>query len=264
MTIPNTSLNSIVERIDVVCTVSYVIFASGGNDSVALVDFANVKKLKNVAVVYSNTGWASPAWPQRIKRFQEYVEGCGFSFHEIHSEGFESLVRRKKGFPANKPKFCTYELKILPALHWLESVDPAKEATCMVGVRREESVARREWPEFIESSKNHGGRSLWSPLVNLTQETRDSILAGIGWGALPHRSKECSPCVNANRSDFRALDESDIAKVERIESEINRNMFRTQRFHGAHGIREVMRWAWSNRGKYEPLSSGCDAGMCHD
>ena len=153
-------------------------------------------------------------------------------------------MRRKKGFPANKPKFCTYELKIAPAQKWLDSVDPEKEAVCMVGVRREESAARREWPEYIEQSENHGGRPLWSPLVNLTQETRDAILASIGWGALPHRSKECSPCVNANRADFRALEEADIAKVERMEAEMNRTMFRVQRFHGASGIREVMRWTY--------------------
>lgn len=242
----------------------YVIFASGGNDSVALVDYAHVKRLKNVTVCYSNTGWASPDWPQRIERFQSYVESCGFLFHEISSEGFEALVRRKKGFPANKPKFCTYELKIFPALQWLDVVDPAKEATCMVGVRREESAARRQWPEFVESSENHGGRSLWSPLVNLTQETRDAILASIGWGALPHRSKECSPCVNANRADFRALKEADIAKVERLESEINRTMYRVKRFKGASGIREVLRWAWSDRGKYEPFALGCDSGRCGD
>lgn len=244
--------------------IDYVIFASGGNDSIALVDYANVKGLKNVAVCYSNTGWASPSWAKRMERFAAWVEELGFSFHELQSEGFENLVRRKSGFPANKPKFCTYELKIAPALRWLEAVDPEKNATCMVGVRREESAARREWPEFIEESENHGLRPLWSPLVNLKQETRDAILNSIGWSSLPHRSKECSPCVNANRADFRALEEADIAKVERMEAEMNRTMFRVKRFKGASGIREVMRWAWSDRGKYEAPSSGCDSGMCGD
>lgn len=242
----------------------YVIFASGGNDSVALVDFANVRNLKNVAVAYSDTGWASPDWGKRIERFAAWVEDLGFSFHEIPSEGFKNLVRRKKGFPANKPKFCTYELKILPALRWLEAVDQERNATCMVGVRREESPARRNWPEFIEESENHGGRSLWSPLVNLTQETRDTILASIGWGSLPHRSKECSPCVNANRADFRALEEADILKVENMEAEMGRLMFREKRFGGAKGIRQVVRWGWSEHGKYKApeKESGCDSGMC--
>lgn len=243
--------------------IDYVIFASGGNDSVALVDYAHVKGLKNVAVAYSNTQWSSPSWPDRMDVFKAYVERCGFSFHEVQSEGFMNLVRRKKGFPANRPKFCTYELKILPAQKWLDSIDPNKNAICMVGIRREESPARRSWPEYIEVSENHGDRTLWSPLVNLTAETRDAILYSIGWEALPYRSKECSPCVNANRADFRVLEEYDINKVEKAEAEIKKLMFRKKRFKGAIGIRQVMQWAWSERGKYEAFEgSGCDSGMC--
>lgn len=64
----------------------YVIFASGGNDSIALVDFAHVKKLKEVVVCYSNTGWASPSWPERISKFREYVTALGFDFVETKGE----------------------------------------------------------------------------------------------------------------------------------------------------------------------------------
>ncbi len=41
-------------------------------------------------------------------------------------------------------------------------------------------------------------------------------------------------------------------------------MFRPHRFKGAKGIRQVLKWAWSERGKYEPETeaSGCDSGMC--
>lgn len=52
---------------------NYVIFASGGNDSIALVQWALKKQLRNVAVAYSNTGWASPEWPARIERFKTWV-----------------------------------------------------------------------------------------------------------------------------------------------------------------------------------------------
>jgi 3'-phosphoadenosine 5'-phosphosulfate sulfotransferase (PAPS reductase)/FAD synthetase len=241
----------------------YVLFASGGNDSVALVQFSVEAGFKNVAVVYSNTGWASVLWPARVAKFRDYVEAHGFSFHEIPSEGMENLIRRKKGWPANKPKFCTYELKIKPAQAWLEQFDPNKEAICMVGIRREESTSRRSWPKLIEVSDNHGGRPLFSPLVDHTEQMRNELLKHAGWEPLPYRSKECSPCVNANRADFRALDERDILKVEANEILTGRNMYRPRRFMGARGIREVIKWAWSERGKYEPPDdSGCDSGMC--
>lgn len=245
----------------------FIIFASGGNDSVALVQFMAEREAENVAVAYSNTGWASPEWPERIKRFRHWVESqnrTSWSFTEIASEGMEALIRRKKAWPANRPKFCTYELKIAPAKAWLGEVDPEGNATVLVGVRREESTARRSWPEYVESSENHGGRLLWSPLVDVKEAERNELIIRAGWEVLPHRSKECSPCVNANRTDFRHLSEADIAKVERNERETGRNMFRPHRFKGASGIREVMKWAWSDRGKYQPACSGCDSGMCGD
>ena len=198
-------------------------------------------------------------------RFESFVESCGFQYREIPSEGMEALVIRKKGFPANRPKFCTYELKILPAKKWMDQIDPGTEAICMVGVRREESVARRTWPETIESSENHGGRTLWSPLVNVREEGRNNLLRIAGFEPLPHRSRECSPCVNSNRSDFRMLPQQDIDKVRAMETSMCKTMFRKQRFHGAEGIDEVLRWAWSERGKYEaPEEHGCDSGMCGD
>lgn len=243
---------------------NYVIFASGGNDSVALVEWAKERGLASVTVCHSNTGWASPAWPERIRIFSEYVRACGFDFTQIESVGFESLVLQRKGFPANRPKFCTYELKIKPACAWLDNADPDKEAICLLGIRREESRARAQWPEFISESPNHGGRDVWSPLVRVTEAERDDLIRRTPIEILAHRSRECSPCVNSNREDFRMLPVCDIEKVEKLEAVIGKPMFRTQRFRGAKGIREVLRWAWSDRGKYSAEPEDCGSGFCGD
>lgn len=240
----------------------YVIFASGGNDSVALVQWAKEKGLRNVAVCFSDTGWQSPAWPKRIGEFSNFVQSCGFRWFSIPSEGFENMVIRKKGFPANKPKFCTYELKIAPAKKWLDLVDPGKDAVCMVGVRREESPARSNWPLYVDESENHGGRDLWSPLALILEPERNALIRKTGMEILSHRSRECSPCVNSNRADFRMLPEQDIKKVEALEKRTGKLMFREQRFMGAKGIREVIRWANSDRGKFRLEDVGCDSGMC--
>lgn len=241
----------------------YVIFASGGNDSVALVWYAHFVGLKNVIVAYSNTGWASWWWPLRVGRFKEWVESIGFQFAEIPSKGMAALVHERKGFPANGMQFCTTELKILPAQEWLDVIDPEKLAECMVGVRREESASRRSWPLRIKSDK-HGGRELWSPLVDVDEAQRNRMIRNAGWEVLPHRSKECSPCVNANRTTFRQLDTDDVNKVRSLEAETHRTMFRPQRFNGAIGIDQVIRWANNPRGHYSPnqLDLGCDSGMC--
>ena len=223
-----------------------VIFASGGNDSVALVQTFYEERLADprlTHVVYSNTGWSAWWWPVRMNRFRLWVQGLGFNFSEIQSEGMEALIRRKKGWPANRPKFCTYELKIKPAMEWLELVDSSKETDCFIGIRRAESKERRSWPRVIERSPSHGGRRLIAPMVEYSEPDRDEVIIRAGWEVLPHRSKECDPCVNANRATFRQLDERDIAKVRQNEQATGRNMFRPHRFMGARGIDEVLKWA---------------------
>lgn len=249
---------------------SHIIFASGGNDSVALVQWARDKGLKDVVVAYSNTGWAADFWAERINLFRVYIRRCGFRFMEIPSEGMIPLVDRKKGWPGNGQKFCTYELKIKPACIWMDSIDPDKEAICMVGVRREESAARANWPEHVADSENHGGRDLWSPLVRHLEADRNALIEKTIMPLLPYRSKECFPCVNANRADFRLLLQHPqriqfIANKERAMG-AKRNMFRPERFAGATGIEQVARWAAYSPGQYiagqNDLFDDCGSGMC--
>jgi len=189
------------------------------------------------------------------------------------SIGMEALVKQKKAWPRNGMQFCTEELKIKPAKQLMNQLDPNKEAICLVGVRREESQARRAWPEWTEESDKHDGRSLWAPLVNLTAEARDNLVIRAGFEVLPTRSQECCPCVNANREDQRQVPEVVIS----IEAELGisstgkpKTMFRPKSKMGAVGIVEVIRWAKAERGKYLPIAeepdagngSGCDSGFC--
>lgn len=250
---------------------SYIAFCSGGNDSVALIQYLyHHAKLKRVDVVYNNTGWAATWWAERIKRVAQWVESLGYQFTELSSEGMESLVKRKKGWPAPQHgmQFCTEELKIAPSLAYLDNIDPERSVVCCVGVRREESVQRRQFPEWTEESKKHGYRSLWGPLVRHTEEERNLLLAMTPFYPLPHRSCECSPCIYANRSDIRELPEEKLVTIERIEKELGftkngkpRTLFRPHRQMGAVGIREAVKWAHSEKGKYEPPRQ-CDSGYC--
>jgi hypothetical protein len=77
----------------------YVIFASYGNDSIALIQFAHERGLTAVHVAYTNTGWASDWWPARVELAEAWAQSLGFTTHQINSEGMESLVMRKKAWP---------------------------------------------------------------------------------------------------------------------------------------------------------------------
>lgn len=252
----------------------FVIFASYGNDSIALINLCG-KYLqdRDVTVVYSDTGWAAPWWMEdRVERGEEFAKSLGFKVARTQSIGLEKLVRRKKGWPRQGIQFCTHELKIEPAMKWLEDNDPGGTAICLNGVRRVESQKRANYPEFTLSSPNHGDRSLWSPMIAFTDDDRDYEILESGFEVLPHRSMECFPCINSNRQDLRLLSQNPdrIIHVEQIESDMGytskvkpRVMFRPYRHMGATGIREVVKWALSSRGEYKPeVEDNCDSGWC--
>jgi len=217
-----------------------VISSSYGNDSIALIQWAFQKGL-NCTVVYCDTGWAAPDWQDRVTEGENFAKKCGFDVVRVKSMGFEDLVRMKKGFPANQYQFCTAHLKGIPFLNWIDTVDPEREAVVMIGKRRAESKARAKTPE-VKLSEYHGDRVIWHPLYKHSNEERDKLTACSGLEILPHRSQECSPCVNANRADFLLLTKSQIERVSALEVELGKPMFRPKRF-GAVGIYGVLAWA---------------------
>jgi len=245
----------------------YVISTSYGNDSVAMIQWAKEQNLQDVFVIFVDTGWAAPGWLDRVHRLEKWVESIGFAPVHIASEvSFEELMLRKKGFPSQRYQWCSGILKGIPFLTWIDEMDKENASIVMIGKRREESRERADTPEFIESSEYHGGRKVWHPLYLHTESMRDELLKRAGIAKLPHRSKECSPCINSNREDMRQLTEADIVRVEELEAKVGKTMFRPKRHGGAVGIRRVIAWAYSEQGQYNDkqgqMFNQCSSGYC--
>ncbi len=250
----------------------YIIKSSYGNDSCALIQWAYENSLTNVTVLYNDTGWARADWKSRVEQIGEWVTSLGFSTASTQSIGLEALVRNHSGWPRQGMQFCTHELKIKPTNQWLDKHDPYRLAVMLIGVRREESVGRRKFPVF---SVSRDGDTIWAPLVNHTEQMRNELLKRANIEPIPHRSSECFPCINSNRRDLLELakDESRVALIDKIEKELGytskgkpKTMFRPYQHMGATGIREIIRWAKSERGKFDlddgNGSSGCEVGWC--
>lgn len=250
----------------------YVVKASYGNDSVALIQWMYERALEDVVVLYNDTGWAADGWNERVTELEKWARGLGFQTDRTQSIGLEALVRKRKGWPRQGIQFCTKELKIDPTLAWKRIHDPDNLSTSVIGIKNCDSTARSNFPEFSVDST---GWQTWAPLVRHTESMRNSLLERAGVRVLPFRSKECFPCINSNRSDilFLAHYPERIDKIERIETDMGytskgnpRTMFRPYRYMGATGIKEIVRWAQSPRGKFElddgNNSPGCEAGWC--
>jgi 3'-phosphoadenosine 5'-phosphosulfate sulfotransferase (PAPS reductase)/FAD synthetase len=238
--------------------IKHAISSSGGNDSVAMIQWAIERQLPETHVVFCDTGWAAPGWMLRVEKVHRYAEKQGINTHIVKSIGMEELVRIKKGFPGNAQQFCTAHLKGVPFLEWIDELDPNCQARVLVGKRRAESEARKDTQEFVKDSPYHGGRTLWHPLYLHTDAQRNELLRRAGFEPLPHRSLECNPCVNANRGDLLRLTPGEIERVNDLEVEIGQPMFRPKRF-GAMGIHGVIVWAKEGRERGDIL---IEEGQC--
>lgn len=242
-----------------------IICCSGGNDSVALIQWAFDTGLNNVVVIYNNTGWAIDWWPARMKEIKSLCQTYGFAYAETKAIGFKKMVRWKKGFPmaASNMQFCSSILKTEPTNAWLLKNDRNFEAVMYVGVRREESYNRVNHPRSTIADDRYQGRAMEFPLVDFTEVDRNKLIEKSGIKILEHSSMECFPCVRSNRKDFRLLAKypDRIKEIETLENEMGftsngkpRVMFRPYRHMGATGIREVVKWGLADRGKYKPAA----------
>lgn len=104
---------------------TYVVTCSGGNDSVALIQYMQENHKGEFCVLYNDTGWSYDGWTERITKIANMCFEKGIMFHITQSEGMESLVKRKKGWPkpASNMQFCTQELKERPSLLFYQKHD---------------------------------------------------------------------------------------------------------------------------------------------
>lgn len=236
----------------------YFVACSGGNDSVALIQFM-LEQGEPLHVVYNNTKWAHKSWALRMSLIEQWVRDNGHEYTETHSEGMEKMVRRKGGWPkpSSDMQFCTGILKEQPSAMLYDLLDPEKNWIVCTGRRREESRNRADLPDYLADSEKHGGRDVWNPLYKHTAQQRDELIKRTPFTVLPHSSLECYPCINANKGSglLANLEEDRIQHIENFELSLGRNgkgnprtMFRPKRCGGAVGIRQVIEWAKGKRG----------------
>ncbi len=235
--------------------IEYVVACSGGNDSVALIQYMLERHApETMVVLYNDTGWAREDWPARMATVEDLLSQKGVAFVTTLSQGFEKMVREKKGFPmpASKMQFCTQELKTKPTQFFLEQHDPDAEWTIVTGRRREESTNRAGLALLEEDTTIYSGRDVYNPLIMHDEKLRDVLIRDFGLEPLPHSSMECFPCVCSAKKDLVMLKEfpGTIQRIKVMELEMGhtrngkpRTMFRPYRSGGGIGIEQVLVWA---------------------
>ncbi len=197
----------------------YLIQANYGNDSLALIEWFHQRAITDVCVVSIDTGWSAANWSERVSAAESYVRRCGFEVIRLQARlGFAELAKQRGEWPSQKFQWCATYLKGMTLLDWLDTVDPTAATTLVLAKQKQASRANQQLSEYIETSEHYGGRRVWHPLLQLSQQQRDEYIRAAGFPVLPHRSLECDPCIHSSLADLQRMQLPDISKTEQLEA----------------------------------------------
>lgn len=146
---------------------------------------------------------------------------------------FLDLCLWKGRFPSPKARFCTQELKVLPMLEkvFLPACREFDEVYSWQGVRRDESINRRDLPELEQDDMPN----LWNyrPILDWTAEDCFDMHKkhGIKWNPLYENGMGrvgCMPCIMARKGELAEIakrypEEFDrVAHWERLVSQVSK------------------------------------------
>ncbi len=195
---------------------------------------------------------------------------------------FDLLAWVKGRFPSRKAQFCSEYLKLAPQVRWcLENlVERGYDYERYVGVRRDESLARRDtpdrrWDEYFDTHVNY-------PIASWRKEHCFAVVEAMGEEVNPlyrmgFGRVGCAPCINSSKEDIRnwsARFPEMIDKVREWERRVGRTFF----YPCVPGmeinwIDDVVAWSKTARGgrqltlplfEEEAQSGGCVSkyGLC--
>lgn len=141
-----------------------------------------------------------------------------------HYSAMVRLCIKKMMMPARQVRWCTQAAKVEPMHRWLATLDT--DVVSVVGIRHDESAARRKMEEWEWSDKLD--MWTWRPIIRWTLDDVIAIHArhGIAPNPLYLRGATrvgCWPCIFARKAEIRMLADIDperVAVLRRLEEVI--------------------------------------------
>ena len=207
-----------------------VLSLSGGKDSTACALLLERHGIE-FERIFMDTGWEHPALYKYIKETLEPRFGeIRILKSKAFPNGMVDLANKKGGFPTRNARYCTTELKFIPAKEYIESLED--DVINVVGIRREESAKRSDAEKW---SFDEGlGCDVFKPLV---EHTFDDVIAMHQEGKIPPNPLYlqgatrvgCFPCIYSRKSEVDQVAKlwpERINQIERMETDLTNEAHR--------------------------------------
>lgn len=180
---------------------------SGGKDSTALLLYLKEQGV-DFSAVFCDTGWEHPLTYAYIEEIKQKVLGGNLVVLRSSTySGMKDLVVKKRRVPSARARFCTSELKVLPMISYLKTLDD--DVTVYQGIRAEESPSRAALPVAPQYSSDYDA---WiaRPLLRWTAAQCFDIIKKHGLEANPLYKLGagrvgCFPCILVNQAELRRM-----------------------------------------------------------
>lgn len=225
---------------------------AGGNEDPLTIDFI-ARYSATVHPVITTPALVKDLWVT-----EGYAEQRGFDGEAPLS--FLDMIRIKRRPPSRKAQFCTSILKLAPQKRWIEENLRGEDYERYTGVRRDESPARRnypdrEWDTYFDCYVNHiiAGLSKAECFAGAAARGEEiNPLYKMGFGRVG-----CAPCINSGKEDilnWMIRRPEMIDKIRAWEQKAGVTYF-PPILPGAHhnSIDQVVEWAQTKRGGYKTL-----------
>lgn len=245
----------------------FVASVSGGKDSAAMCLHLQELGIEHERV-FCDTGWEHPATYDYLRG--PLTDKLGPITELRGRYTFEEPCIKKGMFPSRLRRFCTSELKVLPAIAYVHDLlDAGNDVVNAVGLRAAESRAREHLPECDWSGDF--GCHVWRPILRWSMQDVIDIHARHQLAPNPlylagHSRVGCWPCIHANKAQLRLLagDAERAGELRRLEREVGdaaeargaarpfffqaNGALRSGRARRCAPIDEVLRWAITAHG----------------
>lgn len=210
----------------------HIVSFSGGKDSTALILWAK-ENLESFTAVYCDTKWEHPLTYIYLEEINnKLLDGKLVYISSKKYDGFEDLSIKRKRVPSAKARFCTEELKIIPMVDYLKTIDGEK--IVYQGIRADESIRRSQMAD--EGFDETYNCMVKRPLFRWTALDCFAIMQKHGVEPNPlykmgARRVGCMPCVMVNKKELLQIiirNPEVIEKIKALEDKLGSTFFPPQ------------------------------------